>query len=208
MPNPPLEPPFPTSLPPSYKRVPQTPPSKLLSSPRRSTPRVPVAFELIGAPTRGLGIPMRELVVRSGGALERMIVDANEPVGYLMSGSLGIRKVSLKIMVISNLAALFSELWPDVIIQWPGYDHVDWSHCLDLFSSAGPVTRGELAVQIATAFSAYVAQMAAQTPSPNVAGWRLGSSSAGGMAFERLVLIALWNTCDDHWMAEVYIDSR
>ena len=47
---------------------------------------------------------MRELVVRSGGALERMIVDACEPVGYLMSGPLGIRKVSLRIMVIPGLA--------------------------------------------------------------------------------------------------------
>ncbi|KAH0840349.1 hypothetical protein J3R83DRAFT_1368 [Lanmaoa asiatica] len=177
--NPPLKPPFPTSLPPSHKCVPQTPPSKLLSLPRRSSPHVPVIFELIGAPTRGLGIPMRELVVRSGGALERMIVDANEPVGYLMSGSLGIR-----------------------------YDHVDWAHSLDLFSSAGPVTRGQLAVQIASAFSTYVAQMAAQTPSPSAAGWRLGSNSTGGIAFERLVLIAFWNVCDDHWMAEVYIDSR
>lgn len=99
---------------------------------------------------------MRELVVRSGGALERMIVDANEPVGYLMSGGLGIRKVSLRIIVRSRFG-FFSELWPDVIIQWPGYDHVDWSHHLELFSSAGPVTRGELAVQIASAFSAYVA---------------------------------------------------
>lgn len=56
-------------------------------------------FELIGAPSRGLGIPMRELVVRSGGALERMIVDANEPVGYLMSGPSGILTVSLRIIV-------------------------------------------------------------------------------------------------------------
>ncbi|KAI9569247.1 hypothetical protein HD554DRAFT_2020600 [Boletus coccyginus] len=188
--NPPLEPPFPSSLPPSFKRVPQTPLSKPLPSPRRSGPHVPILFELIGAPTRGLGIPMRELVVRSGGALERMIVDASEPVGYLMSGSLGIREVCLRIM-------------------WPGYDHVDWSHSLDLFSS-GPVTRGQLAVQIASAFSEYVAQMAVQTPqaSPSAVGWRLGSRSTGGIAFERLVLIALWNACDDHWMAEVYIDSR
>lgn len=56
-------------------------------------------FELIGAPSRGLGIPMRELVVRSGGALERMIMDANERVGSLMSSSPKIRKVSLRIMV-------------------------------------------------------------------------------------------------------------
>ena len=96
--NPPLEPPFLTSLPPSFKRVLQPPLSKLPTV-RRPCPRVPVVFELIGAPSRGLGIPMRELVVRSGGALERMIVDANEPVGCLMSGSPGILNVSLKIMV-------------------------------------------------------------------------------------------------------------
>lgn len=95
--NPTLEPPFPTSLPPSFKRVPQSP--KLLSAPRRSGPYVPIVFELIGAPSRGLGIPMRELVVRSGGALERMIVNASEPVGYLMSGPLGIRRISLRILV-------------------------------------------------------------------------------------------------------------
>lgn len=101
--NPPLEPPFPTSFPSTYKRVPQTPPS-----PRRSGSHVPIIFELIGAPSRGLGIPMRELVVRSGSALERMIVDASEPVGYLMSGPLGIRRVSLRIMVIFSLAARVS----------------------------------------------------------------------------------------------------
>ncbi|KAF8555566.1 hypothetical protein OG21DRAFT_1410728 [Imleria badia] len=185
--NPPLEPPFPTSFPPTFKRVPQTPP--LLSSPRRSGSHVPIIFELIGAPSRGLGIPMRELVVRSGGALERMIVDASEPVGYLMSGPLGIRQVSLRIL-------------------WPGYDHVYSSHSLELFSSGGPVTRGQLAVQIAFAFSDYVVKMTAHTPAPSASSWRLGSRSTGGIAFERLVLIALWNACDDHWMAEVFIDSR
>lgn len=50
--------------------------------------------------------------------------------------------------------------------------------------------------------------MAAHTPSPTDASWRLGSRSTGSIAFERLVLIALWNACDDHWMAEVFIDSR
>lgn len=62
---------------------------------------------------------MRELVARSGGALERMIVDANEPVGYLMSGSLGIRKVFLRIMVISSLAPV-SELHSDVTVPVAG----------------------------------------------------------------------------------------
>ena len=34
---------------------------------------------------------------------------------------------------------------------------MSFSYTLDLFSSAGPVTRGQLAVQIAFAFSDYVA---------------------------------------------------
>lgn len=112
--NPPLEPPFPSSLPPSFKRVPQTPLSKVLSLPHRSCPRVPVTFELIGAPNRNLGIPMRELVVRSGGALERMIVDANEPVGYLMSGSPGILEVSLRILVRSQVVPRYFRSCSDV----------------------------------------------------------------------------------------------
>lgn len=33
---------------------------------------------------------------------------------------------------------------------------MDWSHSLELFSDTGPVTRGQLAVHIAFAFSTYV----------------------------------------------------
>lgn len=50
--------------------------------------------------------------------------------------------------------------------------------------------------------------MATTTPSSGAGSWHLGGRSAGGIAFERLVLIALWNACDDHWMAEVFVDSR
>lgn len=50
--------------------------------------------------------------------------------------------------------------------------------------------------------------MASQTPSPNAADWRLGSKSSGHIAFERLVLVALWNAHDERWMAEVCVDFR
>ncbi|KAF9226968.1 hypothetical protein BS17DRAFT_696849 [Gyrodon lividus] len=186
--NPPLQPPFPTSLPSSYKRVPQTAPSKFLAAARRSSPRIPITFDLIGAASCGLGVPMRELLVRSSGALERMLVDAKEPVGLLMAGLLGMRKVSFT-------------------IAWPGYEHMEWTHCLDLFTPSGPLTRGQLAVQIAHAFSEYVAKLACQTPAPNAVGWRLASGGVG-ISFERLVLIAFWNVGDDHWMAEVLVDFR
>ncbi|KAF9235224.1 hypothetical protein BU15DRAFT_89643 [Melanogaster broomeanus] len=186
--NPLLRPPFPTPLPSSYARVPQKPPPKLLSAPRRSSPCVPITFDLIGAASRGFGVPMRELIVRSGGALERMLVDAKEPVGSLMAGSLGIRKVS-------------------IIITWPGFEHVEWVHCLDLFTLSGPLTRGQLAVHIAHAFSGYVVEMTDKTPSPNATGWRLASGGTG-ISFERLVLTTFWNVCDDYWMAEVFVDLR
>ncbi|KAF8839310.1 hypothetical protein BDN67DRAFT_981905 [Paxillus ammoniavirescens] len=190
--NPPLQPPFPIPLPSSYKRVPQTVPPRLLSAPCRSSPRIPITFNLIGATNCGLGVPMRELLVRSDSALERMLVDAKEPVGSLMAGSLGTRKVSLTIAL---------------VVQWPGYEHVEWTLCFDLFTPSGPLTRGQLAVQIANAFSGYVVKVAGQTPSPNAASWRLASGGTG-TSFDRLVLTAFWNVRDDHWMAEVLVDLR
>jgi len=62
-----------------------------------------ITFDLYGAPSRGLGVPMCELVTRSGGALERMMVGASDGVGAQMSGS-GSRRVSLKILVMHLLS--------------------------------------------------------------------------------------------------------
>lgn len=50
--------------------------------------------------------------------------------------------------------------------------------------------------------------MACHTPSSDATDWRLGSRDTGGIAFERLVLIALWNARENNWMAEVYVDTR
>ena len=94
-----LSPPFPTHLPPTFTRLPQMPPPKLLSTPRRTFPVAPVTFDLIGAPMRGLGVPMRELVVRSGSALERMLIGATEHVGAMMGKALGVMNVRLVIYV-------------------------------------------------------------------------------------------------------------
>ncbi|KAG6327771.1 hypothetical protein ID866_11317 [Astraeus odoratus] len=95
-----VSPPFPTHLPhPSFVRLPQTPPPKLLSTPPRAFPAAPVTFDLIGAPTRGLGVPMRELAVRSGGALERMLVGATDHVGAGMGKALGLQRIRFVIPV-------------------------------------------------------------------------------------------------------------
>lgn len=133
---------------------------------------------------------MRELVVRSGGALERMIVGASEHVGAMMGKALGAMNVRL-------------------VISWPGYEHVDWNAPIELFTSFGPLTRGQLAVRVANAFHSFIMTSLTCTPAPHVGNWRIASStSVGRVGFDRLVLYALWNVCDDVWMAEVFVDCR
>ncbi|KAL4076485.1 hypothetical protein J3A83DRAFT_4187092 [Scleroderma citrinum] len=190
-----LSPPFPTHLPPTFMRLPQVPPPKLLSVPCRTFPAAPVTFDLIGAPMRGLGVPMRELVVRSGGALERMLVGASEHVGAMIGKALGVMNVRL-------------------VISWPGYEHVDWSLSIELFTFSGPLTRGQLALQIASAFQSFIITSSTILPAPHVGNWRIasttaaGSTSTGTVSFDRLVLFAFWNVCDDVWMAEAFVDRR
>jgi len=94
------QPPFSQSMPPSHRRLPQAPLSKMSTS-RRSPPCPTVTFDLYGAPSRGLGVPMCELLGRSGGT---MLVGASEGVGAQMSGSLGFRRVNLKILVMKLMS--------------------------------------------------------------------------------------------------------
>lgn len=101
------QPPFSHSLPPSYGRLPQAPLSKTSTS-RRPCPGAAITFDLYGAPSRGLGVPMCELLARSGGALERMLVGSSDDVGAQMSGSLGCRTVNLKILVMQLMSRMIS----------------------------------------------------------------------------------------------------
>ncbi|KAG1721259.1 uncharacterized protein EDB91DRAFT_1176412 [Suillus paluster] len=179
------QPPFAQALPPSHRRLPQAPLSKMSTS-RRSPPCPAVTFDLHGAPSRGLGVPMGELLTRSEGALERMLVGVSDGVGAQMSGSLGFRRVNLKIL-------------------WPGYEHLDRSYPLDIYTPAGPLTRGQLAVQVARAFARFIEELQGHPPAQHGASWRFGN---GGISFNRLILSALWNACDDVWLAEVIVDFR
>ncbi|KAG1857513.1 hypothetical protein F4604DRAFT_1659373 [Suillus subluteus] len=179
------QPPFAQSMPPTHRRLPQAPLSKVPTS-RRSPPCPAVTFDLHGAPSHGLGVPMCELLARSGGALERMLVGANDGVGAQMSGPLGSRRVNLKIL-------------------WPGYEHLDRSYPLDIHTPAGPLTRGQLAVQVAHAFARFIEELQGYPPAQHGASWRFGN---GGIGFNRLMLSALWNVYDDVWLAEVIVDFR
>jgi len=129
---------------------------------------------------------MCELLTRSGSALERMIVGASDGVGAQMSESLGFCRVNLKIM-------------------WPGYEHLDRTHPLDLYTPAGPLTRGQLAIHVAHAFARFMDELQGHPPAQHGAGWRFDN---GGISYNRLILSALWNVCDDIWLAEVIVDFR
>ncbi|KAH7905323.1 hypothetical protein BJ138DRAFT_1230430, partial [Hygrophoropsis aurantiaca] len=119
----PTHPPLQTApaLPPALRRLPQA-----LPIPHTRPHAPPVTFDLLGAPARGLGLPMRELLARSGSAIAKILVDAGEAVPA------DSRKFTLHIM-------------------WPGYEHLQWSLPLNVLG----VTRGSLAVQIARAFSVF-----------------------------------------------------
>ncbi|KAH7921074.1 hypothetical protein BV22DRAFT_1020051 [Leucogyrophana mollusca] len=159
-----------SALPPSLHRLPQAPPSSF--KPHHTHCAPPITFDTIGASARGLGVPMRELLARSGGALERMVIGAAETVNA------NSRRATLRIM-------------------WPGYEHLDWSQGIEVYGA----TKVQLGVQVARAFKAFVEKTFTHPPAPHGASWR-------GVSFERLVLVALWNVCEDTWMAEVLVDSR
>lgn len=118
---------------------------------------------------------MCELRARSAFALEQILVGANDVVGPQMR----YRTVQLKIF-------------------WPGYD--DYTCSLNIYTSAGPVTRGKLAIQVAEAFVRFINDMKTKSPGPNGASWPLRDS------LNHLSLSALWNLYDDVWMAEVIVD--
>jgi hypothetical protein len=114
--------PFSQSMLPSHRRLPQTLSSKMTAS-RRSSPCPAITFDLYGAPSRGLGVPMCEILSRSGGALERMLVGAQ------MSGSLGFRRVNLKILVMQLISWMNSSSLTSVLALVAGIQ-ASWSDSL------------------------------------------------------------------------------
>ncbi|OAX38206.1 hypothetical protein K503DRAFT_818331 [Rhizopogon vinicolor AM-OR11-026] len=67
------QPPFSQSMLPSHQCLPQTLSSKTTAS-RRSSPCPALTFDLYGAPSCGLGMPMCEFLSLSGGALGRLVL--------------------------------------------------------------------------------------------------------------------------------------
>ncbi|EGO02317.1 hypothetical protein SERLA73DRAFT_104719 [Serpula lacrymans var. lacrymans S7.3] len=186
----PLQPPFGPILP-TVRRLPQTPwtpHSKWNATMSRSKPSQPIMFDLFGARSMGLGVPMREMSTRSANAIEQMIVGARDNVAALMAGSGGTRKIRFRIM-------------------WPGYEHLDFNRTIELCTQNGPITRGQIVSQISSMFARFLERLPSEAPGPHGQEWRTGPPGRG-ISYDRLILVALWNVFEDTWMAEVLVDVR
>jgi hypothetical protein len=86
-------------------------------------------------------------------------------------------------------------------ICWPGYSHIDWACPIDLYPNIVPLTRAQLGAAIAQNISQFVGK--AQSVATKNAQWQLGR---GGITFDSLVLVGLFNICDDVWVADVAVD--
>ncbi|KAL0950400.1 hypothetical protein HGRIS_010358 [Hohenbuehelia grisea] len=84
-------------------------------------------------------------------------------------------------------------------VMWPGYAHIQtWAFTIDTVSCRGPITRSELGMALSQQFSRFIEFMKSQhCTNPE---WMIGAT---GITFDRLVLLAVINTCEDFWQAEV-----
>ncbi|KAF7336441.1 hypothetical protein MSAN_02298100 [Mycena sanguinolenta] len=87
-------------------------------------------------------------------------------------------------------------------IIWPGYGHVEWCRTIPVTHSNGaPITRAALGFQIASNFVRFVEKSDYETPTSR--DWMI---SPNCVRFEHLYLVALHNTSDDVWQADVALD--
>lgn len=94
---------------------------------------------------------MVELTTRSINAIGMMIQGANDQV---FAGT-GLVRITLRILV--GLFCFFIVINPIqyVVVQWPGYEHVDWARSIEV-NAQGPMTRAQLAVAVAKNFSHFL----------------------------------------------------
>ncbi|KAG6829423.1 hypothetical protein H0H92_004569 [Tricholoma furcatifolium] len=164
------------SLSPNRRPLPQRP--FALASKSRSAPAyAPIIFDHPGCSQQG--VPMRELVARSGTGMTALLQGA----GDLVFACTGLVRITLKIM-------------------WPGYEHLDWASPIDLtYAGSGPITRAQLAASVSHGFARFTER--ARKEYCRSTEWSLVSS---GIRFEQLVLLSLFNVCEDIWQADVAIN--
>ncbi|KAJ6503768.1 hypothetical protein C8R45DRAFT_894877 [Mycena sanguinolenta] len=86
-------------------------------------------------------------------------------------------------------------------IIWPGYGHVEWCRTISLATNGAPITRASLGFQIASNFVHFIEKSDYETPTSR--DWMISPSC---VRFEHLYLVALHNTSDNVWQADVALD--
>ncbi|KXN90324.1 hypothetical protein AN958_04357 [Leucoagaricus sp. SymC.cos] len=83
-------------------------------------------------------------------------------------------------------------------IMWPGYENLNWSFSTPASSS---MTRIQLGASIAMHFWRFVEKaMSSPTTAPR---WKVGN---GGIEFDKIILVGLYNIGLDVWQADVAVD--
>ncbi|KAF7293781.1 hypothetical protein HMN09_01173500 [Mycena chlorophos] len=166
---------------PTKRRVPlqpYTPPVHRLTPSGRPMP--PIGFDYATAKIPGQGVSMRELRLRGPEMHMRM-----QGAGDCVFAPSGLQRIVFRII-------------------WPGYTHVEWCRTMPVVApNAGgaPITRVGLAVQIASTFANYFEKT--QYEQPSSADWMI---SPACVQFKHLYLIALVNTAEGVWQADVALD--
>ncbi|EIW81750.1 hypothetical protein CONPUDRAFT_143454 [Coniophora puteana RWD-64-598 SS2] len=179
-----MQPPIPPT--PDYlERVPQTPCVPEDPSPSRQT----VTFERTEASPSERGIPITELANRSSGSATPIMKGGSDKVGAWMACN-SHKKI---------------KVW----LTWPGYEQLQWSHSLNVFTPVGPITRSQLAVLVALIISSFVENIRTlPADSRRPPQFELAERSGSPVRVDNLVLGSLWNVADDNWMAEIYVERR
>ncbi|KAI0068528.1 hypothetical protein BV25DRAFT_1910302 [Artomyces pyxidatus] len=141
----------------------------------------PIMFDWIGAPS-GFGVSMNELLAKSVFGLGEQMVGGHERV----FGSLNLNKIAFR-------------------IGWPGYAAVDWNRPIELYTRNGPITRVELAVEVANQFARFVEKATYVPCDKHSLDWRV---SPGYIRFDHLILVALVNISGDSWQADIIVEHE
>ncbi|KAG7094520.1 hypothetical protein E1B28_005351 [Marasmius oreades] len=138
----------------------------------------PITFNFIGLPNHGM--PIREMCARGPHALQYMMQGAND----LVLAGLETEKITFH-------------------IRWPGYEHIEWIRSIEVMTPHGPMTRSQLAVIVAQNFARFIEK--SQYEATTDIKWRLGP---GGVQFEHILLVSMYNVFECVWQAEVVVDFR
>ncbi|KAL9713334.1 hypothetical protein Ac2012v2_002939 [Leucoagaricus gongylophorus] len=86
----------------------------------------------------------------------------------------------------------------NLYIMWPGYEHLNWLYSTPASSS---MTRIQLGASVAVHFWKFVEK--AMSSAATCTRWKIGN---GGVQYEKIILVGLYNIGSDVWQADIAVD--